>query len=502
MASRPIKSIFDIDEAEENTSSEALKPAKKKSSANADAGKKKKSAKTKKKTSSGQHKYGRNQGEGLSTKKPRYSAERYNRLFNTERYTRKSVQRDREYGWFWYDWLWHILRPVLCFACALLVVLGMVSLVWDRLYNGYIAPRDKSDTTPHAFTIASGESVTRIGAHLEEEGYISSSSLFKYYIQFYGLTNKLQSGVYGLSKDMDLFEVAQVLSSGQASNERTIRILPGWTVEDIADYLVEVEAIKDRNEFLALCSNVPVDGKYLYKDYIDYSLALINAEAKYDLTLRTYPLEGYLAPDTYRVYLTADAASILRTLIKQSDVVYGALFASEVSEENVEEEIPEPTYGAKGIELSSDEIYILASMIQKEASTTEDMKRVSAVFYNRLAAGMKLQSDPTAKYLTGLTKIALTRGELQRRSPYNTYVINGLPVGPICSPGRTALSAALEPDEEYLNENYLYFCAAEPESGELVFAKTYEEHETNVEKYRPLWQEYDRQQEAKKTANQ
>ena len=127
-----------------------------------------------------EHKYGRNQGEGLSGEKVRYSSARYNKLFRTERYTRKTVQRDREYGMFWYDWLWHILRPVLCFTCALLVVLGMVSLVWNKLYNGYIAPRDKSDETPKAFTIASGESVTKIGAHLEEQGYISSASLFKY----------------------------------------------------------------------------------------------------------------------------------------------------------------------------------------------------------------------------------------------------------------------------------------------------------------------------------
>ena len=488
MASKPIKSIFDPEEADE-------KPAVKKK-----AGSAAKKAQRSKNASDGEraaHKYGRNQGEGLSREKAKYTAARYNKLFKTERYTRKSVQRDREYGMFWYDWLWHILRPVLCFACALLVVLGMVSIVWDRLYNGYIAPRDKSDETPKAFTIASGESVTKIGAHLVEEGYISSASLFKYYIQFYGLTNKLQSGVYGLSKSMDLFEVAAVLSSGQASNERTIRILPGWTVEDIADYLVEVGAIKDRNDFLRLCSNVMTDGKYLFKDYIDYSLALISANDRYDLTQRSYPLEGYLTPDTYRVYLTADAASILRTLIKQSDVVYNLLFAPEGGDETTQEELTVPTYGAKGIELSSDQIYILASVIQKEASTAEDMKRVSAVFYNRLAQGMRLQSDPTAKYLTGITSLALSRPEMQRRSPYNTYVIEGLPIGPICSPGRTALSAALEPDEQYLSENYLYFCATEPASGELVFAKTYEEHQANVDKYRPLWEEYDRQQAEK-----
>ncbi len=444
-----------------------------------------------------QHKYGRNNGEGLSRKKAVYNRERYNSLFRTERYTRKSVSRDREYGMFWYDWLWHLLRPALCFVCALLVLLGIVSIAWDRLYNGYIAPRDGSDVTSYSFSVASGESVTTIGQHLEEQGYISSSSLFKYYIQFYGLTNQLQSGVYQLSRSMDLFEVATVLSSGKASNERTIRILPGWTVEDVADYLVQVGALKNRYELIMLCRNTPTNSKYLYRDYIDYSLALISANENKDLGQRTYPLEGYLAPDTYRIYLNADAPSILRTLIKQSDVVYNKLFVSEGGDESENYNGEAPTYGAKGVTLSSDEIYTLASVIEKEASTPEDMQRVSAVFYNRLAANMRLQSDPTAKYLSGITNISLTSAQTNRSSPYNTYVVDGLPLGPICSPGTAALNAALNPDPQYLDENYLFFCAAEPTSGELVFAKTYAEHQANVEKYRPLWEEYDRQQSQK-----
>ena len=461
------------------------------------------------------HKYGRNEGEGLSRKKPKYDRTRYNKLFGSERYTRKSVKRDREYGFFWYDWLWHILKPALCFLCAFLVLLGMVSLIWNRVYDGYIAPRDKDDVTTRIFEIQGGETVTSIGSHLEEEGYISSSSLFKYYIQFYGLTNKLQSGAYSLSKSMDLFEVADVLSSGKGSNERTIRILPGWTVEDIADYLVEIGAIGDKGDFLLLCSNAKNGDAYYYEEFVKYSLATINADENGDqrnlLANRTYPLEGYLAPDTYRIYLTADAASILRTLVKQSDVVYNSLFVKkptaggEGQGADEEAQMDEMTlvYGAKGVEMSADEIYILASIIEKEASTKEDMEKVSAVFYNRLASDppMKLQSDPTAKYLTGVTSVWLTDSQKNVPSSYNTYVISGLPIGPICSPSRNALNAALHPNQEYLDENYLYFCAAEPESGKLVFAKTYQEHKENVEKYRPLWQEYDRQQALKRQQN-
>ena len=407
-------------------------------------------------------------------------------LFELRRYSRKSVRRDREYGFFWYDWLWQILRPVLVLLCAFLVVVGIVAMGWEKLYIGLIAPTDEYDTSSYAFTISSGESVSTIAQHLEEQEFVASGAVFKYYVQFYGLTNKLQSGVYYISRSMDVFEIANNLAGGNATNERTIRIIPGWTVEDIADYLVEVGALDTRAEFLKVCTD--------YKSSLGYSLALIEADESTDLSKRAYPLEGYLAPDTYRVYLTADAASIARTLIRQTDTVYTAVFTHEPTyNENGDMTSEAAPYGAKGVELSEDEIIILASIIEKEAGSYEDMQRVSAVFYNRLAKGMKLESCATVTYLTGITRIALTDSDLQLNSPYNTYLVSGLPVGPICNPSKNAILAALNPDETYLNEEYLYFCTAEPTGGKLVFAKTQAEHEANTAKYRPPWEEYDRQ---------
>ncbi|MBR4234512.1 MAG: endolytic transglycosylase MltG [Clostridia bacterium] len=432
------------------------------------------------------------------TQKPnkdqRYSKRMYDRLFRTRRYTRETVQKDREYGLFWYDWLWQILRKLLIFLCALLVIVGIAAGIWQRLYNGLISPPDKNDARTYSFTVSSGESVTTIGRHLTEQGFIRSASMFKYYVQFYGLTNKLQSGVYTLSKGMDLFETADMLASGKGTNERTIRIIPGWNVENIADYLVEAGALTDREEFLAECRE--------YQDYKGYSLALINADETADLSARIYPLEGYLAADTYRVYLSADAASIAHTLVKQMDTVYSSLFTDANGERKTGLAcdsllVLDAEDGAKRA-LTDDELFILASIIEKEASSYEDMRRVSAVFYNRLSAGMRLQSDPTATYLTGITRIALTTQDISVDTPYNTYRVYGLPVGPICSPGRNALLAAQNPDSEYLEQNYLYFCAAEPESGRLVFARTGEEHARNVQTYRALWEEYDREHAQKK----
>ena len=404
--------------------------------------------------------------------------------FKPRRYTRETVMRDREYGMFWYAWLWQILRPVVIFMCALLIVVGLISTAWDKIYNGYISAPDENDYLTPGFTISSGESISTIGKNLEAQGYIKSPSVFKYYIQFYGLTNKIQSGMYYLSRDMNLFEVVDAISSGNATNERTIRIIPGWTVEEIAKYLKDIGAIANESDFLSACKQ--------YEPFLGYSLALINAESNENLIRRAYPLEGYLAPDTYRVYLSADAQSIIRTLLRQTDVVYASLFTNEaVYDENgnlVKEADP---YGTKQVPLTESQIITLASVIEKEATTIEDMKKVSAVFYNRLAAGMRLESDPTATYLTGTTRLALTTEDISANTQYNTYRVAGLPVGPICNPSKNALIAAMNPDETFINENYLFFCAAEPASGKLVFAKTNEEHEANVNKYRPLWQAYD-----------
>ena len=141
-----------------------------------------------------------------------------------------------------------------------------------------------------------------------------------------------------------------------------------------------------------------------------------------------------------------------------------------------------------------DQTIVLASMIEKEAGNKADYARVSAVFHNRLNNGWKLESDPTVTYLGGTTRLALSEADISQANNYNTYYIAGLPVGPICNPSTAALEAAINPDMTYINEGYMYFCAAEPTSGTLVFSKTKEEHEANVARYRPLWEAYDVQQ--------
>ena len=143
--------------------------------------------------------------------------------------------------------------------------------------------------------------------------------------------------------------------------------------------------------------------------------------------------------------------------------------------------------------MSLDDAVTLASVIQKEG-TSESFSKISAVFHNRLAAGMPLQSDVTAQYASGKSALTMTQEDVSIDSPYNTYRVTGLPVGPICSPGEAALVAAVSPDADYVAEGYLYFLLTDPATGVIAYSKTYAEHAALAEQYAPLWAQHDARQ--------
>ena len=419
-------------------------------------------------------------------KRARAAAQSRRPAFKTEKYSIRALHEDREYGLYWYAWLWKILRPVLIFICAALIVIGMVSVGYDRVYSHYFAPVDADSSETVNFKIESGESATKIAQRLENEKLLRSRQVFRYMVQFQGLTNKLSYGTFKLSPAMNVNQIIAELTSGSQTNERTITIVPGWTCEDIANYLVEIEALDGTDEFLGLCNDVD--------RFVGYSYALRDAQSAGALSGRKYALEGYLAPDTYRVFTYASAESILRTLLNQDNSVIDDVFYADNTEYVADDEGNYHEVGAYDSGLTMDQTITLASMIEKEAASRDDYTKVSAVFHNRLARGMKLESDPTVTYMSGRSKLALTDAELAQQDNYNTYYVPALPVGPICNPSVAALKAAQSPDMEYIEEGYLYFCAMEPTSGKLAFSKTEEEHRANVLRYRPLWEEYDRQQ--------
>lgn len=419
-------------------------------------------------------------------KKRKRRATRRRPVIQSEKYSIRALHEDREYGLYWYAWLWKLIRPVLIFLCSVLMVIGIVSIGYDRVYGAFFAPVVADSAEVVDFQIDSGETVTQIGQRLQDANLLRDKRVFKYTVQFKGLTNALSYGVFQLSPGMNVDQIIEELTSGSQTNERVITIVPGWTCEDIADYLVAEGALEDRQEFLALCNNVDL--------FVGSSYALRDAQNAGTLAGRKYALEGYLAPDTYRIFTSATAESIIRTLLNQHNKVIDSVYYANNTEYYTDAEGTRHEVETYDNNLSMDQIVTLASMIEKEAANREDYARVSAVFHNRLRLGMKLESDPTATYLTGEHKLALSDAETGAINNYNTYYVPGLPVGPICNPSVAALEAAQSPDMDYINEGYLYFCAMEPTSGQLAFSITKEEHDANVAMYRPLWEEYDRRQ--------
>ena len=381
--------------------------------------------------------------------------------------TERELHERRRYGFFWYDWLWRILRPALVFLASFVIVCGLVYTGYRKIDAMFFAPIDAKDATVVEFEVASGSSLSTVSKNLEDAGLIHNHSVFKYMADFMGMGQKIQSGDYELTRAMSATDILSELVSGDGKPlTATITIIPGWTVGDIADYLVAHKILKNTDDFLSLCkTGEAYSGYYFIEDMLD----------REDSDQRLYALEGYLSPNTYEIYTSSSADTIIKRLLSQTEAAYSLSYDERAQE----------------LGMTMDEVFTLASMIEKEAKTA-DFAKVSAVFHNRLKLGMTLGSDVTVKYVSGSEKMVLSGSDLSVDSPYNTYTRKGLPVGPICNPSMDAVVAALYPDEQYLAQKYLYFCSKDPSSGELYFSKTQEEHDAAVAMYRPLWEEYDR----------
>ena len=379
----------------------------------------------------------------------------------------RELHEQRRYGFFWYDWIWRLIRPVLVFATSFVIVCGLAYTGVKTVSDMFLAPVEPQDTALVEFEVASGSSLSTVARNLESAGLIANHTVFKYMADFMGMGQKIQSGDYELSRSMSATEILDQLISGDGKPlTAKITIIPGWTVEDIADYLVEQKILKTEDEFLSLCRTGESFEGYYFIDEI---------RKTDDASRRIYALEGYLSPNTYEVYTSASADTIIRRLLSQTEAAYQLAYDERAQE----------------IGMTMDEVFTLASMIEKEAKTA-DFAKVSAVFHNRLKKSMTLGSDVTVKYVSGSEKMSLNNDDLAVDSPYNTYQHKGLPVGPICNPSMAAVIAALYPDEQFVAQKYLYFCSTDPDSGSLHFSKTLEEHEAAVAMYRPLWEEYDR----------
>ncbi len=368
---------------------------------------------------------------------------------------------------------WRILRPAVVFLISLALALSLAVIGFNVVMNRFYRPVDEQNETPVVVTVKKGSSSSAIANLLydeQEDGspganqLIRNKAVFKIYVDFTGVGSKLRSGTYTFNRGMTIPEIVDMLAAGDGTVQKTIKytLIEGLTAEGMAESLVQQGVLTSADRFLQLCSTM--------KGVTTNELMITPGEAEG----RAYALEGYLFPDTYEAYEGSSEETVIN---KMTTRFYGVISEAYILR-------------AEELNMTMDQVITLASLIEKEAKSA-DFAGVSAVFHNRLKKDMPLQSDATIQYILKSRKLIFTAEELATVSPYNTYVNTGLPLGPICNPGKAAIEAALYPDGDLLKGGYLYFCLKEPESGELVFAKTLEEHNKNVEKYRALWQQAD-----------
>lgn len=297
------------------------------------------------------------------------------------------------------------------------------------------------------FAIEKGQGVNEISRNLKMTGLIKSRWGFELYAWLRRLEGSFAAGEYLIRPDSSIIEVTDILTSGDVlSLERSIRIIEGWTIEEVAQYL-EGEGVVPEKDFLEAAGE---PGRWT-KEY-----------PYLELVPPGKGLEGFLFPDTYRIYKDASAEDIIGKMLANFDSKLTPEMRRKI------EEYEEGLY----------ETVVLASLIEKEVRSEEDRRMVSDIFRKRLEIGQPLGASATLTYILGIKKGQYSLEDTEVDSPYNTYKNAGLPPGPICSPGETAIHAAVDPIET----EYWYFLSAK-DDGRTIFSETFEEHIANKARY-------------------
>ncbi len=289
--------------------------------------------------------------------------------------------------------------------------------------------------------VTEGMSFKAVSALLKKEGIIRYKGYFEILGRLKGITRKVRVGYYGLGAHMSMREVLEHLKTGSII-EYGVVIPEGYNMFQIGYTLANgTPLISDPRQFIKFTKD---------KNYIR------------TLGIEAATLEGYLFPDTYYLPKGIKLEDIPRRMVQR----YMEVFTEDCRRR------------AEELGFTEQQIITLASIIEKEAKVPSERKLISAVYHNRLKRGMKLQADPTAVYGTKAWITKVTKEDLKRRSPYNTYLHKGLPPGPIANPGQGAILAALYPE----NVDYIFFVAQG--DGSHYFSTDYGSHTKAVNRYR------------------
>lgn len=281
-------------------------------------------------------------------------------------------------------------------------------------------------------------SARHIGTVLARNKIVPTSLHFLVVAKFQGMARNLNPGRFHFHRAQPVWEVVETIATTKP-NVFWITIPEGYTLNQVAS-VIEKKTKIHAEETIALAED---------KDFIS------------SLNIQADSLEGYLFPDTYQLDVEWSNRQILKEMVRRFKEIWGFLNGRWDPEESIE---------IRSLTVTPGEIITMASIIEREGLHTSEYNRIASVFYNRLAEDMKLQSCATVRYALNDWKSVLTNKHLRVDSLYNTYKHKCLPPGPICSPGRVAIQAALNPDDR----DEFYFVARH--DGWHDFSITHKEH--------------------------
>ena len=317
------------------------------------------------------------------------------------------------------------------FVMTMIVFVGVVAVAgFFYVMDSYQKPGPLVTNTN--FVVRSGAGLAEIANNLERNNIVSDARIYRYVTATYlEEGDTLKAGEYEVKAGASMKEVTELLRSGK-SILYSVSLPEGLTVKQMFQRLAEDPILE---------GDLPTE----------------------------LPAEGSLRPDTYKFSRGTNRAEIVSQMAAAQAKLIDQIW------ERRDPDLPVTT---------KEEFITLASIVEKETGRADERDRVAAVFYNRLRKGMRLQSDPTIIYGIvggqGVLGRSITKTDIESKSPYNTYQINGLPPGPICNPGKSAILAALHPAKT----NDLYFVA--DGTGGHAFSETLKEHNSAVQKWRAV----------------
>lgn len=298
------------------------------------------------------------------------------------------------------------------------------------------------DIKTSVINIKKGESLREIGDALQHDGMISSSSFFMLYARLTGAEKEIKAGSYRIINSQSMKQILSRIVGGDVLHYR-VTIPEGYTTDQIGKLLAS-KGISTSDGWQSALKTEDFDYPFLK-----------------DAPAGPKRLDGYLFPATYELYAEFTPKEIQEMMLKRFDMAF----------------TPDLQKRAKEEGLSERQVVILASIVEREARLDSERPIIASVFLNRLKHSMRLQSCATVQYVLGQPKERLTYQDVRIPSPYNTYLHDGLPPGPISNPGLASIRAVLDPAKT----NYYYFVAKG--DGSHVFSTTFGEHQTAARKY-------------------